>query len=49
MEKYVKPNMEVVDIKDNDFILTSVNDCGSGILGYGGGSGGCSAEGGMPR
>ena len=36
MEKYEKPNMEVVDVQ-NEVILQSVNDCSGSIFGYGGG------------
>lgn len=52
MEKYEKPSMEVVDVQ-NEVITASctptdeVSGCGG--FAYGGGSGGCTAEGGQPR
>ena len=41
--------MEVIDLSGENVIVTSVTDCGGSVLGYGGASGGCSAEGGIPR
>ncbi|MBQ4512040.1 MAG: hypothetical protein II969_03530 [Anaerolineaceae bacterium] len=45
MEKYEKPNMEVLDFQ-NDVILTSctLNTCGGGTLGYSGPCGDCSDD-----
>ena len=48
MEKYEKPNMEVVDVQ-NEVILKSVNNCSGNIFGYSGGCSDCSSDGTPPR